>query len=896
VDTIPPVIEGVPDNITVNCENIPEPPSVFASDECLCACVVYFQETSLDPSACQDGLVIIRTWTARDRCGNETIDTQQITLIDQSGPIVSITHPELTEYSNGSVLEYTCTEGGIPAFFDLMDTNAVSGQGVCDSSSIITFTENNTIQTNCDYFGYLEQREFKWTATDPCGNATDLTITVRLIDNEAPVISGLPEMVCIGDPLLNDIEVSDNCDHVSLRYWDVNIPNPCGEGTAQRRTYEAYDGCGNVAVDTVILLPLTQNEPLMIFVDPEMALLDSSLVMHMNCEAIGGRYTTFSIDDIRVEGICAAGATIEFTETILATKDCIPGGSMATVELKWTATDVCGAFAERIIIAEIIDESGPEFVNFKPVISIGCADKVPEILATDNCGEVFITYADTLLQGQCAYEYDLLRLITVTDLCGNVTIRKQTIHVGNEAGPVISGVEVYVCDDLSIPEVTAYDACADQFVAVTMVQDTLESVCRDGLVILRKWSATDACGHITSVQQTIVMNDLTPPEILIPSYSVIQHFMEQQYSTVYHSQISLLAKLNAIDADHVYVSDDCDQQIIPVFTVDTLFAEDCLAEGYAERRTYTWIATDICDNSDTLSFTIDIIDDMVPDFMEVIYDTLIICAPLPPATSMLMMDSTENVTIVFTETQETGPGEGQITVIRTWVATDSCRNTATYVQQIIWHQEATLECTIIVPEVVDCNSHGVVIGSEILGGVGPYTYEWEVVGEKCFIQGGQGTPEILIYVGWADVKIILTVTDTFGCVSMCMISLECLDSSTLPLSSAFEDTNRETAEGQKVFQAPLDSNREHNDDRLSFWPNPSDEVIHIAYESDIDGFVNFLFTDYLGKVIQKESMMVHKGYNVKQMDASGLANGSYLIQIKSEKAHYTRGVIILHLE
>ncbi|HEY3385444.1 MAG TPA: hypothetical protein VGK46_02975, partial [Saprospiraceae bacterium] len=243
VDSIPPVIEGVPEDITVNCEDTPAPPTLYATDECLCACVVFFQETELDASACQDGLVIIRTWTARDRCGNETIETQRITLSDQSGPIVSLIHPEMTTFANDTVLEYTCTEGGIPTFFDSMSTTTVSAVGVCDSNAIITFTENTTLQTNCEFFGYLEQRVYTWTATDPCGNTTVQSMTVRLTDNEAPVISGLPEMVCIGDPILNDIEVSDNCDHASLRFWDVNIPNPCGEGTAQRRTYEAFDGC-----------------------------------------------------------------------------------------------------------------------------------------------------------------------------------------------------------------------------------------------------------------------------------------------------------------------------------------------------------------------------------------------------------------------------------------------------------------------------------------------------------------------------------------------------------------------------------------------------------------------------------------------------------------------------
>jgi hypothetical protein len=116
IDTIPPVILGVPEDITVNCDEVPDPPIMLtALDECLCACVVEMEQDGPNPG-CQDGQIITRTWEATDYCGNVTIAQQHITLVDDEGPVMTIEEPsELAGLPNGTVLEFTCNEGGIPA-------------------------------------------------------------------------------------------------------------------------------------------------------------------------------------------------------------------------------------------------------------------------------------------------------------------------------------------------------------------------------------------------------------------------------------------------------------------------------------------------------------------------------------------------------------------------------------------------------------------------------------------------------------------------------------------------------------------------------------------------------------------------------------------------------------
>jgi hypothetical protein len=267
VDTIAPVIHGVPADTIVNCDQVPLLPTlVFATDECLCACVILFEETnSSSVSGCQNGQVITRTWTATDRCGNETTAQQSITLIDTSGPQLQIMQSELSHVQSGSILEYKCSEGGIPAFFDILSAESVLNSPGCGGFATISF-DSHTINTrNCEFFGYSEQRTFHWSAIDDCGNTTNLTIIAQLQDDVAPRIVGLPVMACVGDPVLNDVEAIDDCGNASLRFWETEVRNPCGPGLAVRRTYEAFDDCGNIIRDTIMLIPNDLTLPIISF-------------------------------------------------------------------------------------------------------------------------------------------------------------------------------------------------------------------------------------------------------------------------------------------------------------------------------------------------------------------------------------------------------------------------------------------------------------------------------------------------------------------------------------------------------------------------------------------------------------------------------------------------------
>lgn len=98
------------------------------------------------------------------------------------------------------------------------------------------------------------------------------------------------------------------------------------------------------------------------------------------------------------------------------------------------------------------------------------------------------------------------------------------------------------------------------------------------------------------------------------------------------------------------VKDDCEQAVFVEFRVDTLKAENCLESGYFERRTYTWTATDFCGNAATLSFVVDLMDDVPPVFVVVPVDVTIVCDSLPVVPPVFTEDPAQPVTVVFSET------------------------------------------------------------------------------------------------------------------------------------------------------------------------------------------------------------------------------------------------------
>jgi hypothetical protein len=359
VDTIPPVLHGVPNDITVSADSIPLSPEVFATDECLCACVILEEETGQD-NGCLNNKVITRSWTATDQCGNVTQQVQHITVHDVEGPAMSLLLPGMVVH-DGDILFFTCEAGGIPEIIQELDVHSMS---YLDASLPIhtDFSIDHIQNVNCEFTGYLEDNNYLWEAVDGCGNTTEFSFTVRLNDHQVPVILAVPDTACVDDPLLDLVDAQDNCSAVGLRFWDMPMKNPCGDGMAIRRTYEAADGCGNMAMDTAILLPDDKLPPVMYFTNSKLINMHEGDTIEVECNSVNGHYTSFGAQDIGVSDQCPGGIEIRYSEDLISTGNCINDRTVALVKLNWLGMDQCGNQSTLSLIGLVKDHTPPELV------------------------------------------------------------------------------------------------------------------------------------------------------------------------------------------------------------------------------------------------------------------------------------------------------------------------------------------------------------------------------------------------------------------------------------------------------------------------------------------------------------------------------------------------------
>lgn len=86
-DGVAPLLTNVPDDITIGCDdNIPTPPNITAFDECFGVFVDFDEESDEYAVGACETFTITRTWTATDLCGNQSSDSQIITIVDDTAP------------------------------------------------------------------------------------------------------------------------------------------------------------------------------------------------------------------------------------------------------------------------------------------------------------------------------------------------------------------------------------------------------------------------------------------------------------------------------------------------------------------------------------------------------------------------------------------------------------------------------------------------------------------------------------------------------------------------------------------------------------------------------------------------------------------------------------------
>ena len=241
-DTTDPVFSNLPDNMIAECDAVPVPVTLTATDNCDADVSVSFVETRID-GTCEDNYQLERIWTATDNCGNTFSHTQIITVSDLTSPVFEPLADVTLECSD-----------------DLTAPNPVANDN-CDTDVHIVLSDEFTSAGSCTD-NYTITRI--WTATDNCGNQSTLTQVVTVQDSQAPtiVVPSDETVSCDAIPEIPTPTVNDNCDNdVSVNFNEAFVPGSCDNSFTLIRTWVAEDNCGNSATATQIVTVTDTTSP-----------------------------------------------------------------------------------------------------------------------------------------------------------------------------------------------------------------------------------------------------------------------------------------------------------------------------------------------------------------------------------------------------------------------------------------------------------------------------------------------------------------------------------------------------------------------------------------------------------------------------------------------------------
>ena len=635
VDLTAPVVT-CPADMTVECSNSTAPADTgvaTATDNCSTNITVTLSDVST-AGTCTDEKVIAREWTATDACGNSSVCTQTITVVDA-------TAPDITCPVNVTV---QCDESTDPA-----DTGEATATDNCDAGPAVTFADAS-VAGACGSASTISRT---WTATDACGNDMVCTQLIEVVDTVAPTITCPVDVTVECDASTAPVDVgtataTDDCPGTpTVTFTDASAPGACADAEVITRTWSAVDACDNTntCVQTITI------------VDTTSPVLTCAADVTIECDE--STSPTNTVESTAVDN-CDTNPVVAFTDVV------IPGAcaDAETIIRTWSTVDACGNSTDCDQFITVIDSVAPSLTC--PIsVTIECDDSTDPAdtgagTATDNCDAApAVTFVDVTVAGTCDDESVITREWSATDVCGNSSVCTQTLTLVDTTMPTITcpADMTLECDDSTDPidsgEPTVGDNC-DPAPAVTFTDTTISNG------ISRTWTVVDRCGLTNTCVQTMVIDDLTPPVITCPADVTV----ECDEST------------DAADTGSATATDGCTPS--PAITMsDNSAAGTCEDESVISRL---WTATDDAGNSSVCTQTVTVVDS-TPPVITCPADAMLECAESTATADTGMATATDNcstnVTVTFSDSSTPGTCDEASVLTRTWMAADACGNEST---------------------------------------------------------------------------------------------------------------------------------------------------------------------------------------------------------------------------
>jgi GEVED domain/HYR domain/Lectin C-type domain/Secretion system C-terminal sorting domain len=654
------------------------------------------------PGNCAGNYTIIRTWTATDSLGNTLSDSQTITIIDNTAPVLV------------GVPANTTVVCGLPAVPNVTATDA------CDPS--VTVTYNQTITGA----GCNQVVTRTWTATDDCGNVSTASQTITVSDNVAPTIT-CPANPCVaaapgqcGAPVNFSATATDNCSGVTVTY-SIAPGSVFPVGTTAV-TATATDACGNTKSCTFNVIVLDNQNP--VITCPANITVNApagqcSTAVSYNVTATDNCSATVSVSP-------ASGTVFNFGTTTVTATATDPAGNTATCSFTVTVngsgaatftgipanlTLACGAAipaAPAIVpcgggngngcptnpvcyngLTYLGDYNGSRYYRTNNTATWSSANSLAQSVggqlvtiessaennwlasALGNAGNYWLGLNDVATEGTFVWSsgssatYRNWNAGEPNNYNGNEDYTEFIASSGkwNDQGAPnscgsLKGIVEFPCTSAPVG-VSATSLCGP-CPTVTMNQVTVAGNCPGNYTIIRTWTATSNGIVVGTATQTITVVDNTAPTLVgVPSNV-----------TASCGNLPVVPNVTATDA--------CDPSVAVTYN------QTITGAGCNQVVTRTWTATDDCGNVATASQTITVSDNVAP----------VISCPANPCVAAVQgqcgapvnfsataTDNCSGVTVSYSIAPGSVFPVGTTAVTAT--ATDACGNTKTCTFNVI---------------------------------------------------------------------------------------------------------------------------------------------------------------------------------------------------------------------
>ena len=499
-------------------------------------------------------------------------------------------------------------------------------------------------------------------------NPTDLCIN-----------SGVQTGLSGGTPtggVYNGLGVTDNGNGMTYSF----DPTIAGIGI-HNLTYTFTDGNGCTNASTVNIQ--VSDIPVVSFIAPapEVCIEDALVTGLGGGTPFGGIYSGTGVTD---DG---NGTTFSFDPTAAA-----PAGGNVSITYTFTDANSCtGTASGTIFVDPICCEL---IVDCSAIIdqNLACLSEIPTVdnslvIITEACGQPTISVQTDPLptnSGCPGNPISVSRTYSVQDEDGNMDECTQVFTIESTQSPSITcPANITIsCDADSSPTntgtATGTASCDDFNLNITFSDVSTQGMgCSEfEFTITRTWTATDDCNRTATCVQTITIEDNTPPNITCPANVSIECDQPSDPTAT---------------GTATATGDNCssDAQLDITFSdISTQTLNGCGNMNFTISR--TWTASDPCGNTATCIQTITV-EDNTPPAISCPMDLTIECDQPSDPSATGIATATDNCTtaadIVIISSDETtqsntGCGQYDFVITRTWTATDDCGNVTSCTQRI----------------------------------------------------------------------------------------------------------------------------------------------------------------------------------------------------------------------